>query len=66
MCTNLFLQVLYSTLSIGLHDSFLPSFCIFPELEKIVKYWTTFQTFQDSTINVPFQSLQNWYTPFEM
>ena len=26
----LFLEVLYSTLRIGLHDSFLPSFCIFP------------------------------------
>lgn len=31
MPPNLFLQVLYSTLRMGLHDSFLPSFCIFPE-----------------------------------
>lgn len=29
--TNLLLQVLYSTFRMGLHDSFLPSFCIFPE-----------------------------------
>lgn len=44
MYTNLFLQVLYSTLSMGLHDSFLPSFCIFPELEQ--KLWNTGQHFK--------------------
>lgn len=32
--THLFLQVLYSTLRIGLHDSFLASFCIFPASEE--------------------------------
>lgn len=35
--THLFLQVLYSTLRIGLHDSFLASFCIFPASEEKAK-----------------------------
>lgn len=49
--THLFLEVLYSTLSMGLHDSFLPSFCIFPELEEIAKEWTTFQDNTIFTVN---------------
>ena len=33
----LFLEVLYSTLRIGLHDSFLPSFCIFPAFKTKIQ-----------------------------
>lgn len=68
---HLFLDVLYSTFSIGLHDSFLPSFWIFPEsqngkdTEKVSRPYHIFPYLSNTTRHrskeMSFSSIKNVY-----